>query len=145
MRRIKSTCLTSHNQYQYFKSKTPFSHPTKNPNQIKDIENGEGEREIYCTWDIILQLGSGERGIDTTTERWTCRWRFRPGSELRWGAVLQTWTHFPGLVQSSNMDCGAMELARWECQQGSENGARLREGSEKREIFVEKKISENCV
>ena len=33
-----------------------------------------------------------------------------------------------------------MEIARWECQQGSENGARLREGSEKREIFVEKKI-----
>ena len=69
MRRIQSTCLTSHNQHQYFKSKTPLSHPIKNPNQISDIENGEGEREIYYTCDIILQLGNGERGMDMPTER----------------------------------------------------------------------------
>ena len=75
MRRIQSTCITSHNQHQNFKSKTPLSHPTKNPNQIKHMENGEGEREreIYCTWDIILQLRKGERGMDTMTERWTRR------------------------------------------------------------------------
>ena len=77
------------------------------------MENGEGEREIYCTWDIILQLGKEERGMDTTTERWTRRWRFRPSSELRWGVVLQTRTIFSGLVQSLNTDCGAMELAHW--------------------------------
>ena len=69
MRRIQSTCLTSHNQHQYFKSKLPLSHPTKNPNQTMDMENGEGERKIYCTWEIILHLGKGERGMDTVTER----------------------------------------------------------------------------
>ena len=70
MRRIQSTCLTSHNQHQYFKSKTPFSHSTKNPKQKSiDMENVEGEREIYCTWEIILHLGKGERGMDMVTER----------------------------------------------------------------------------
>ena len=70
------------------------------------MENGEGEREIYCTWERKREV-------------WT-RWRrgrlvglLRSGSELRWGVVLQTRTIFLDLVQSSNTDCGAIELAHW--------------------------------
>ena len=57
MRRIQSTCLTSHNQHQYFKSKTPLSHPTKNPNQIRDIENGEGERDLM---HLVYNIATGK-------------------------------------------------------------------------------------
>ena len=39
--------------------KNPLSHPTKNPNQTMDMENGEGERDIYCTWEIHITLGRG--------------------------------------------------------------------------------------
>ena len=67
MRRIQSTCLTSHNQHQYFKSKTPLSHPTKNPNQIRDMENGEGERErdlLHLGYNIALGKGRERYGHD---------------------------------------------------------------------------------
>ena len=67
MRRIQSTCLTSHNQHQNFKSKTPLSHPTKNPNQIKDMENGEGERErerdlLHLGYNIATEKGRERYG-----------------------------------------------------------------------------------
>ena len=92
-------CLTSHNQHQCFKSKTPLSLPTKNPNQTTDMENGEGERErdIYI---YILHLGEGERGMDTVTQLGTLA-----GEDL---GLVQCFDHalffnhlvsFSGLVQ----------------------------------------------
>ena len=86
-------------------------------------------------WEIISHLGKGERSMDTVTESYTRRWRFRPGSELRWGIVLQTRTIFSGLVQSSNTDCGAMELPRWDVRMEVKMRGKWEEGSEEREIF----------
>ena len=52
-----------------FKLSASYS-ATKNPKQRSiDMENAEGEREIDCTWEIILHLGKGEKGMDMVTER----------------------------------------------------------------------------
>ena len=78
--------------------------------------------------------------MDTVIESYTRRWRFRPGSELRWGVVvLQTQTIFSGLVQSSNSDCGVPWSYLTGDEEGSENEREVRRGK-----FFSKKFSEKC-
>ena len=88
-------CLTSHNQHQCFKSKTPFHIQQKT--QTKP-QTWKMEREIY-----ILHLGEGERGMDTVTQLGTLA-----GEDL---GLVQCFDHalffnhlvsFLGLVQCFN-------------------------------------------
>ena len=84
-----------------------------------DMKNEEGERDIYCTWEIYIALGRG-------------RERYGHGDRARYGLVgdraryglagedsglVQCFDHavfFSGLVQCFNHGVFVMELTCWE-------------------------------
>ena len=92
------------------------------------MENGEGERQIYCTWEIISHLGKGERGMDTVTESYhspvkISAW-FRASSR-RCSSNTDDLVK-PRSVFEHGLCChGATSLG---CEDGSENEREVRRG-----------------
>ena len=112
MRRIQSTCLTSHNQHQYFKSKTPFTSNKKpKPDQGHGKRRGR-ERDLLHLGDNIApgkgreRYGHGDKEVDSPVkiQAWFRALMTRCSSNtddlLRPGSVFEhgLWCHGASLL-----------------------------------------------
>jgi len=138
MRRIQSTCLTSHNQHQYFKSKTPFTSNKKpKPDQGHGKWRGRERDLLHLGDNIAPRKGREKYG--------------HSDRELHSPVKIPAWFRASMRRCSSNTDdllrpCSVFEHGLWchgatslGCEDGSENEREVRRGK-----FFREKFSDKC-